>query len=166
MTLGFRRNATRCTSLADLYCAFWMVFLRCCYHQILGPRRHLPKFANGRCRHSDAWVCLDPHLSRQATKGYMERGNAFGLVSHEAPRCSFRLLWTVFCAALAGATCQAVRELGPPPYSITSSAMARTPGGIVRPSDLATLRLISSSNFPDCTTGSSAGRAPLKILPL
>jgi hypothetical protein len=51
-------------------------------------------------------------------------------------------------------------------HSITSSAMARTPGGIVRLSDLATLRLISSSNLPDCTTGRSAGRAPLKILPL
>src|SRR6516225_3558663 len=51
-------------------------------------------------------------------------------------------------------------------HSITSSAMASTPGGIVRPSDLATLRLISNSNLADCTTGSSAGRAPPKILPL
>ena len=51
-------------------------------------------------------------------------------------------------------------------YSITSSAMASNPGGIVRPSDLETLRLISSSNLADCTTGSSAGRAPPKILPL
>jgi hypothetical protein len=34
-----------------------MVFLRGCYHQILGPRRHLPKY--GRCRHSDVWVRLD-----------------------------------------------------------------------------------------------------------
>src|SRR6266516_6817862 len=51
-------------------------------------------------------------------------------------------------------------------HSITSSAIASTPGGIVRSSDLATLRLIISSNLLDCTTGSSAGREPLKILPL
>jgi hypothetical protein len=44
--LRFRRGASRCASLADLYCAFGMAFLRCCYHQILGPRRHLPKFSN------------------------------------------------------------------------------------------------------------------------
>src|SRR5262245_3482495 len=53
-----------------------------------------------------------------------------------------------------------------PLHSITSSAMASTPGGIVRPSDLATLRLIISSNLLDCTTGSSAGCEPLTILPL
>jgi hypothetical protein len=51
-------------------------------------------------------------------------------------------------------------------YSITSSAIASTPSGMVRPSDLATLRLISSSNLADCTTGSSVGCAPRKILPL
>src|SRR5262245_25988041 len=54
----------------------------------------------------------------------------------------------------------------PPHHSITSSAMASNPGGKVSPSDLATLRLISSSNLADCTTGSSAGLAPPKILPL
>src|SRR5262249_39817275 len=36
-------------------------------------------------------------------------------------------------------------------HSITSSAIASTPGGMVRPSALATLRLISSSNLADCT---------------
>ena len=46
-------------------------------------------------------------------------------------------------------------------YSITSSAIASTPGGTVRPSDLATLRFSSSSNLANCTTGNSAGRAPL-----
>src|SRR5262249_16685162 len=53
-----------------------------------------------------------------------------------------------------------------PPHSITSSAMASNPGGKVSPSDLAIFRLISSSNLADCTTGSSPGRAPFKILPL
>src|SRR5262249_5701214 len=51
-------------------------------------------------------------------------------------------------------------------HSITSSAIASNPGGKVSPSDLAVFRLISSSNLADCTTGSSPGRAPFKILPL
>src|SRR5262249_31741916 len=51
-----------------------------------------------------------------------------------------------------------------PPHSITSSARASSAGGTVRPSALAVLRLIASSNFVGCSTGSSAGLAPLKIL--
>jgi hypothetical protein len=81
--LLFRRDASRYASPAHLYCASGMAFLRGCYHQILGPRRHLPKFANGLCSHSDVWVHLHPHLIWQATKSYVERGNAFGLISHK-----------------------------------------------------------------------------------
>ena len=51
------------------------------------------------------------------------------------------------------------------PYSITSSAIARMPGGMVRPSALAVLRFMTSSNFADCWTGKSPGLAPLRILP-
>src|SRR5262249_27631250 len=40
-----------------------------------------------------------------------------------------------------------------PLHSITSSAMASTPGGIVRPSALAVFRLITSSNFVGSITG-------------
>jgi len=50
-------------------------------------------------------------------------------------------------------------------YSMTSSAMESTPAGIVRPSVLAVLRLITNSNLLDCMTGNSAGLAPLRILP-
>src|SRR5262249_2471043 len=52
-----------------------------------------------------------------------------------------------------------------PLHSITSSAMARMPGGTVRPIALAVLRLRTNSNFVDWTTGRSAGRAPPRILP-
>jgi hypothetical protein len=63
------------------------------------------RFANGRCRHSDVWVRLDPHFTRQATKSYVERGDAFGLISHEGLSLTIRsgFLWTDFCAALAAA---------------------------------------------------------------
>src|SRR5215475_2313043 len=51
------------------------------------------------------------------------------------------------------------------PHSITSSARASSDGGTVRPSTLAACALITSSNLVDCTTGSSAGFAPLRMRP-
>src|SRR5215813_13207194 len=51
-----------------------------------------------------------------------------------------------------------------PPHSITSSARASSAGEISRPSALAVLRLITSSNLVGCWTGKSPGLAPLKIL--
>src|SRR6516165_4533860 len=50
-----------------------------------------------------------------------------------------------------------------PPHSITSSARASTDGGIVRPSALAVVRLMTSSNLVGACTGSSAGFSPLSI---
>src|SRR5215831_7736893 len=52
-----------------------------------------------------------------------------------------------------------------PLHSITSSARASSVGGISRLSALAVLRLMTSSNLIGCWTGSSAGFAPLRILP-
>src|SRR5262249_8852643 len=52
-----------------------------------------------------------------------------------------------------------------PLHSITSSAVARSDGGTVRPSSLAVWALITSSNLLDCTTGRSAGLAPLRMRP-
>src|SRR5262249_17354785 len=49
-------------------------------------------------------------------------------------------------------------------YSITWSARPSTDCGIVRPSALAVLRLITNSNLVGCSTGRSAGLAPLRIL--
>ena len=49
------------------------------------------------------------------------------------------------------------------PHSITSSARARSTGGIVRPSARAVLRLITSSNVVGCSTGRSPGFSPLRI---
>src|SRR5262249_34850390 len=50
-----------------------------------------------------------------------------------------------------------------PPHSITSSASESTSGGMESPSALAVLRLITSSNLVDVSTGRSAGFAPLRI---
>jgi hypothetical protein len=51
-------------------------------------------------------------------------------------------------------------------HSITSSAIARMPGGMVRPSALAALRLITSSNLVGRITGRSAGFSPLRTRPV
>ena len=45
-----------------------------------------------------------------------------------------------------------------------SSARASTDGGIVRPSALAVLRLMTSSNLVGCSTGRSAGLRALQDL--
>src|SRR5262249_32706071 len=49
-------------------------------------------------------------------------------------------------------------------YSITSSARASRVGGTSRPSALAVFRLIANSYLVGCSTGRSAGFAPLRIL--
>src|SRR5215470_11630790 len=50
-------------------------------------------------------------------------------------------------------------------HSITSSAVASSVDGTVRPSILAVSALITSSNLLACTTGNSAGFAPLRMRP-
>src|SRR4051812_46789567 len=52
----------------------------------------------------------------------------------------------------------------PPPHSMTSSARARSVGGIDTLSALAVLRLITSLKRSACSTGRSAGLAPFNIL--
>jgi len=64
----------------------------------------------------------------------------------------------VTITALGGPLARLVR------HSMTSSAMASTPGGIVRPSVFAVLRLITNSNLVGCSTGKSAGLVPFSIL--
>src|SRR5215470_12827022 len=54
------------------------------------------------------------------------------------------------------------REL-PPPYSITSSARASRACGTVRPSAFAVL-FMTRSNLVGCSTGGSAGLAPLRMM--
>src|SRR5262245_13103457 len=48
-------------------------------------------------------------------------------------------------------------------HSITSSAIASTPAGISRPSMRAVWWLMTSSNLVGCSTGVSAGFAPLRM---
>src|SRR5262249_19159786 len=50
------------------------------------------------------------------------------------------------------------------PHSINSSARSRTASGILSPSALAVVRLMTKSNLVGCSTGMSAGFAPRRIL--
>jgi hypothetical protein len=50
------------------------------------------------------------------------------------------------------------------PYSITSSARSKKDSGIVKPSALAVVRLMTRSNLVGCCTGKSAGFVPRRIL--
>src|SRR5262245_59772724 len=53
-----------------------------------------------------------------------------------------------------------------PPHSITSSAVASSDCGTVRPSIVAVWALTTSSNLLDCTTGKSPGLAPWRRRPV
>src|SRR5262245_56635078 len=53
-----------------------------------------------------------------------------------------------------------------PLHSITSSARASSLAGICRSNALAVVSLITNSNLLGCMTGSSAGLAPLRTLPV
>ena len=48
-------------------------------------------------------------------------------------------------------------------YSITSSARARSVGGIVTPSAFAVFKLMARSNLVGCSTGRSPASAPFKM---
>ncbi len=50
------------------------------------------------------------------------------------------------------------------PHSITSSAVASSGAGMLRPIVFAALRLITNSNFVGSSTGRSAGFTPLRTL--
>jgi hypothetical protein len=50
-------------------------------------------------------------------------------------------------------------------HSMISLAVASSIGGTERPSALAVLRLMTSSNFLGCSTGKSAGFSPLRMRP-
>src|ERR1700751_452287 len=49
-------------------------------------------------------------------------------------------------------------------HPITSSARSKNESGIVRPSALAVVRLVTSSNLDACSTGMSPGFVPRRIL--
>src|SRR5262249_3813965 len=76
-------------------------------------------------------------------------------------------LWRLTRTATRSSGCRAAekRDERAPPHSITSSAIASSPGGTSMPSIRAVWTLMTNSNLVDCSVGRSAGFAPLRILP-
>src|SRR5215472_14411509 len=70
------------------------------------------------------------------------------------------------CARAPSCNYQRCTFSGVVAYSITSSAMARSCGGISMPSSVAVRRLMTKLNLTACWTGSSAGFAPMRMLPV
>ena len=68
------------------------------------------------------------------------------------------------CPATTASSATAANEPETLDHWITSSARSSNDGGIARPSALAVFRFMTSSNFAGCSTGRSAGFAPLRIL--
>ncbi len=67
-------------------------------------------------------------------------------------------------SSLKSATSRLIHRSKPRLHSITLSARASNIGEMSRPSTLAALRLMTRSNLVGCSTGSSLGFAPLRIL--
>ena len=97
-----------------------------------------------RCRPPPAFRRLNTRTVRYASAGSSEDGRVEG----EVELADLRQIKTISRHSSA--------------HSITSSAICWRWSGTSRPSALAVLRLITSSNLVGCSTGKSAGLAPLK----
>src|SRR5215831_133127 len=98
---------------------------------------------------ADGTLVATPELSRDA----IARKPITGIVG-----CCAR--------AASGRRAAEQRDELAPFHSITSSTLASSCCGTSRPSALAVCRLMANSNLVDCNTGSSAGLAPLMMLPV
>ena len=80
---------------------------------------------------------------------------------HKCPLCinTDRKFWALGFVAMCQLRTSAAL------HSIISSAMLSSLSGTVRPSILAVEELMTNSNLLDCTTGRSAGFAPLRMRP-
>ena len=115
---------------------------------------------------------LDRHVLSLDVAGFaqspVERGNKWrkraGRGTAEKTDHRHRLLLRAGRAWRSHRAAQQKYQLAPL-HSMISSARTRIDGGTVRPSALAVLRLMTSSNLVGCWTGRSAGWAPFRIFP-
>src|SRR5262245_7175842 len=151
---------------------------RCCRAARCGDDGHLALHKLGhQCRHAIELVLsptiFDYNIAAIDETGFAEaltkcRGKMGacigGAVMEKANYWHRRLLR----ARRARPRCRAAeqRDELAPLHSITSSARAISDGGTVRPSTRAAWALMTSSNLVDCTTGKSAGFAPLRMRPV
>src|SRR4029079_3423315 len=98
----------------------------------------------------------------------LSRENARTVLGCSNKSGSLRQISTVFALVISGhvqrtGQCPLGARSGhPPSHSTVSSARSSSGRNTLRPSVLAVLRLITSSNFTGCSMGKSAGFAPFK----
>jgi hypothetical protein len=80
-----------------------------------------------------------------------------------ASHTGYRTAWLSLTPDLPSAMHCSIRDDEGTRYWITLSAVAKSVSGMVRPSALAVLRLMTSSNLAGCSTGRSAGFVPLRM---
>jgi hypothetical protein len=107
------------------------------------------------CRGNALTTVLAPEVERLIL-AEMERGREHRGSTKEERAVAWNAGW-------GSAFNELVRPLASPHHSITSSAVANSVSGMVRPSTLAVLRLMTSSIFVTCGTGRSAGFSPLRM---
>src|SRR5262245_26034081 len=104
---------------------------------------------------------------RNGSRWYTERGDPMSALGQKRT-CALQNVMSALppkadmCSAHAH-VCFGPKADMEPSHSITSLALARSDGGTERPSALAVLRLITSSNLVGPCTGSSAGFSPLRM---
>src|SRR5262249_42089649 len=97
-------------------------------------------------------LCINPvHLKNMLRQVQSDRSN----LTHG---------WLPFAAGRQQFGTQMPQGGHPPHHSITSSASDSRLSEIFTPTSLAVLRLITSSNLVGCSTGRSAGLAPLRMV--
>ena len=84
--------------------------------------------------------------------------------SHRAPPCIWTFLSSLGKREFFSIPLGTPGQEGATTYRITWSALMRTDWGMVRPSALAVFMLMTNSKRVGCSTGRSAGLAPLRIL--
>ncbi len=114
-------------------------------------------FDDGQARLADARQARRPRGADQGLSQRAGRGDRQHRVAAHHGRRPCGLCGRTLCGAGGQG-----RGLSVASHSITSSAMASTPGGIAKPSVFAVLRLRISSNLVGNSTGMSAGFSPLR----
>jgi hypothetical protein len=121
----------------------------------------LQRMGSGCTRHRFAWHTLTPE-QRELVHEVL-RNNPL-ITAREVVE---ELRWAHVIAKAQQSGCCAGNQWYEiaPSHSSTSSARARSAGGIVSVRVPAVLRLMTRSNLVGYNTGSAAGRAPARILP-
>ncbi len=105
--------------------------------------------------------------TREQEQKYNETPQLLSSYLHRCSACCHLITLSARASTSAGSPYDfrfEILDFGLFGHRMTRSALANTFGGIVNPICLAVFKLMISSNLVGCSTGKSAGFAPLRIL--